>query len=110
MSELDDEGLVHGGVLSFILLEFFDNLFVSIFNLSECNTVDHVLNEFNTLLQSGDFYRLLVILVSPGRVFPFSLSGTILNGSNDFVVVFVGLFQVCLSLDKYSRVFGDGEF
>jgi hypothetical protein len=72
--------------------------------------VDHVLNELDSLFQSGDLDGEDVVLISPGTVFSFSLSGSRLDGSDGFIVVSVGLFQVSGGLGEYVGVFGNGGF
>jgi hypothetical protein len=62
--------------------------------LSECYSVNHVLDELDSLFQSGDLNGENVVLVSPGTVFSLSLGGSGLNGCDCFIVVSVGLFQV----------------
>jgi hypothetical protein len=66
--------------------------------LGEGNSVDHVLDQFDSLFQSGDFDGGLVVFVSPGGVFGFSLGSSGGDGVNGFFVVVLGLGQIDFSL------------
>jgi len=99
LSKLGNEWLEKSGLLSAgLFLELFQDLVVSGFNLSEGNTVDHVLNELNTFFQSSDFNRRLVILFSPLGVFSVSLISALLDGSKGFIIVSLGLGEISLSV------------
>jgi hypothetical protein len=66
-----------------------------------------VLDELDSLFQSGDLNGEDVVLISPGTVFSFSLCGSGLDGGDGFIVVSVGLFQVSGGLSEDVGVFGN---
>ena len=60
--------------------------------------MDHVLDDFDTLFQGGDFDGGLVVFIGPGGVFGFSLSSSGFNSFNGFFVVVLGLSQIDFSV------------
>jgi len=83
-------------------LEFFNDFIVFVFNLSESNSVEHVLNESNSLFNGGDVDGQFVVFGGPFGMFGFSLSGSGFDLFNDF-------FEIVLSLSEFfSGLFLDG--
>jgi len=65
LSKGRDEGLEKGGVLSISNSELFEDLVVSSLDLSEGNTVNHMLDQLNSFFESGDLDLGLVVIISP---------------------------------------------
>lgn len=109
LEEGSDKGLEEGALLVVAFSKLVNDLLVSGLDLGECNAVNHVLDELDSLFQGSNLYGEDVVLVSPLAVFRFSLGSAGLDGGDGLVVVFVGLFQISGGLDKDGGVFGDGD-
>jgi len=108
LGEGRDEGLEEGGVLSVVSSELLEDLVVSGLDLGEGDTMNHVLDQLNTLLESGDLDLGLVVLISPLLVLGVSLGGTGFDGLNGLIVILVGLFETLLGSGEDVSVVGNG--
>jgi hypothetical protein len=83
---------------SFGVSEFINNFFVSGFDLSESDSVKHVVNKFGSLIKGVDLDGLFIIFISPFFVSGFSFSSSDFDGIDGFVIIFNSLSELDFSL------------
>jgi hypothetical protein len=96
-------------VFALVISKFLQNLVVSGLNLSESNSVDHVVDQLDSFLQGGDGDRVLVVFLLPSLVLGVSLGGSSLDGLDGFIEILFSLSQINLSLSQDIFVIGDGS-
>lgn len=110
MGKRGDKGLEESGLLSVSVSELVEDLVVSGLDLGESNTVNHVLDQLNTLFESGDLDLGLVIFISPLLMLSVSFGGTLFDGFNGLIVVLVGLIELLLRSTEDIFVIGNRGF
>lgn len=96
-------------MFALVISKFLQNLVVSGLNLSESNSVDHVVDQLNSFLQGGNGDSVLVVFLLPSLVLGVSLGGSSLDGLDGFIEVLLSLGQINLSLSQDIFVIGDGS-
>jgi len=96
LGQSTDQWLEEGSVLGFIVLEFIHNFFISSLDLSEGNTVHHVLDQFGGFIDSSDGISKFSINTDPFSVFSFSFVSVGFDGSNSFVIISDSLSELAL--------------
>lgn len=103
-----DEWLEEGSVFALVVSQFLQDLVVSGLNLSEGDSVDHVVDQLDSFFQGGDGDGVLVVFFSPSVVLSSSLGGSFLDGLDGFIEVSFSLGQVDFSLGQDIFVISDG--
>lgn len=102
-----DEWLEKRSVFALVVSQLLQDLVVSGLNLGEGNSVDHVVDQLDSLLQGGDGDRVLVVLLSPSLVLSGSLGSSSLDRLDSLIEISLSLSQIDLSLGQEVIVFGD---
>lgn len=109
LGQRSDEWLEERSMFALVISKFLQNLVVSGLNLSESNSVDHVVDQLDSFLQGGDGDRVLVVFLLPSLVLGVSLGGSSLDGLDGFIEILFSLSQINLSLSQDIFVIGDGS-
>lgn len=109
LGQRSDEWLEERSMFALVISKFLQNLVVSGLNLSESDSVDHVVDQLDSFLQGGDRDRVLVIFLLPSGVLSKSLGGSSLDGLDGFIEVLFSLSQIDLSLSQDVFVISDGS-
>lgn len=108
LGEGRDEGLEHGGSLSTGGSELLNHLLVSGLDLSEGNSVNHMLDKLDTFFEGGNGDLGLIVLISPLLMSSVSLVGTVIDGINSLIVILLSLLEGSLSGGKDRLVIFNG--
>lgn len=109
LGQRSDEGLEQRSVFALVISQLLQDLVVSGLNLSEGNSVDHVVDQLDSLFQSGNRDRVLVVFLSPSGVLSSSLGSSSLDGLDGFIEILLSLSQIDLSLGQDIFVVSNGS-
>lgn len=91
LGQRGDQGLEQRGVLVLVVSQLLQDFIVSALDLSESDSVDHVVDQLDSLLQGGDGDGVLVVLLGPSDVLRLSLLGSGDDGLQGLIVVGLSL-------------------